>query len=128
MTAARHSLGRRGEQVVATGLARAGWLILERNARPPGARGELDIVARHGRDLVFVEVKTARAGTSAGPRNPVEMVDPRKRARLRRLAGAWLAAHPEAAPRGGGIRIDVVALRLDARGRVVEQTHLRGAC
>jgi putative endonuclease len=67
---------------------------------------ELDLVVRRGRTLAFVEVKS-----KAGPRfgDPLEMVTPVKIARLRRAAGAWLAANPSLAALE--LRFDVAAER-----------------
>jgi putative endonuclease len=67
---------------------------------------ELDLVVRRGRTLAFVEVKS-----KAGPRfgDPLEMVTPVKIARLRRAAGAWLAANPSLASLE--LRFDVAAER-----------------
>lgn len=99
-------LGRQGEQVAAAYARRLGWDVLARNWRPadPAMRGELDLVARDGGALVICEVKT-RSGTGAGP--PAAAVTPRKLARLRRLAGAWLA---EQAVAYRTVRIDVLGV------------------
>lgn len=80
--------------------------MLARNWRPVdrSIRGELDIVAVDGTDLVVCEVKT-RSGTGAG--EPLDAVTPRKLARLRRLTVAWLAEHPGA---GLVVRFDVLGL------------------
>jgi len=91
-----------------------GWRILDSNRWLAGA--ELDLVARRGRTLAFVEVKS-KSGDGFG--DPLEMVTPVKIARIRRAAAAWLAAHPEAS--GLDVRFDVIAERA---GRV---EHLRGA-
>lgn len=128
MTAARQRLGRHAEGIVARELERRGWLIVARNARPAEYRGELDIVALDGDELVIVEVKAGRAGARRGPVTPVEMVGPAKRSRLRALASAWAREHRAELPRTAGLRIDVVGLRLDAAGRVVEWRHIRAAC
>ena len=128
MTIARQRLGRRGEDLVARRLAGQGWRIVARNARIPGIRGELDIVALDGREAVFVEVKTVSAGTELGPVSPLEMVGPRKQAQLRRLAGAWLARNGERLGGAGGIRIDVVGIVLGAGGELAAWEHVRAAC
>ena len=128
MTASRQRLGRHAEAIVARELERRGWRIVERNARPVDVRGELDIVALDGRELVIVEVKAGRLGAVRGPVSPLEMVGARKRARLRALAAAWARQHRGELPRLSGLRIDVVGLRLDAAGRVAEWRHLRAAC
>jgi putative endonuclease len=128
MTAGRQLLGRRAETIVARELERRGWRIVERNARPAEFRGELDIVALDGAELVVVEVKAGRVGATLGPVSPLEMVGRRKRARLRMLAAAWAREHRAELPGALRLRIDVVGLRLDAAGRVAEWQHVRAAC
>jgi putative endonuclease len=98
----RRTLGRYGEEVAANYLTARGWRVVDRNWRR--REGELDLVARPDPGtLVFVEVKT-RSGDACGL--PEEAVTPRKVARLRRLAGAWMEAHGERA----AVRIDVIAV------------------
>lgn len=118
--AAKDELGRRGEDLAADYLSGAGLDILERNWRSTGV-GEIDIVARDGDTLVFVEVKT-RAGIAFG--HPLEAITARKLARLRRLAGAWCAAHPD---QRGGLRIDAVAV-IAGRGVTTTIEHVPGVC
>jgi putative endonuclease len=114
---AKDAVGRYGEDVAATYLLRAGWVVLDRNWR--GRAGEIDIVARDGDELVVVEVKT-RTGDGFG--HPAEAVTPAKLGRLRRLAGEWLEAHDV---RPGGVRVDVLAVRT-ARAGAASVEHLRG--
>ncbi|MDO8107334.1 YraN family protein [Isoptericola sp. b441] len=114
--AAKDDLGRYGEELVARRLAAAGWQVLDRNWR--GTRGELDLVAMDGSELVVVEVKT-RSGPGYG--HPAEAVTAAKLARLRRLTGQWLAEHDV---RPASVRVDVVAVRTDRDDARVE--HLRG--
>ncbi len=73
---------------------------MARNVRLPG--GEIDVIARDGDTVVFVEVK-ARA--SGGFGSALGAVDARKRATLRALAADWLQV---AAPRARA-RFDVVS-------------------
>jgi putative endonuclease len=70
--------------------------------------GELDIIARRGREVVFVEVKT-RSSDRFGV--PAEAVDRAKQARIRRLAARWL--EHDAPVRARAIRFDVVAILAD---------------
>lgn len=102
LVAAKDDLGRRGEELAAAFLESAGYTVLDRNWRC--ARGEIDLVARHGNETVFVEVKT-RSSTAFG--HPFEAITDRKLARMRRLAHAWTEAHPY---RRGSIRIDAIAV------------------
>jgi putative endonuclease len=115
--AAKDDLGRRGEELAAHFLANAGLQILDRNWRC--SQGEIDIVARDGTDLVFVEVKT-RSSVAFG--HPFEAITVEKLARLRRLAWAWCDAHVE---RYDDIRIDAFAVLVPFRG-TAEIEHLRG--
>jgi putative endonuclease len=78
--------------------------VLDTNAWLAG--GELDIVARRGRALVFCEVK-AKSGDGFG--DPLEMVTAEKVRRVRRAAEAWLAVHPQQLELD--VRFDVVVVR-----------------
>jgi len=124
MTAARRATGQRAEDLVARRLAAAGWEILERNART--RYGELDIVARDGRALVFIEVKAGREGTSFGPERPILAVDARKQRRVRKLAVAWMAERRGVRPYSQ-IRFDAVGVTFDRAGQVTAYEHLEGA-
>ncbi len=124
---ARQSLGRRAEALVAARLQREGWVIVERNARTSDVRGEIDLIALDRDALVFVEVKARGVGPAVGPEVPAGAVGPRKRAKLRALAAAWLRDRGYDVPRHRDLRFDVVGLRLDAAGRVTEYAHLRAA-
>jgi putative endonuclease len=124
MTFARQRTGRIAEDLVARRLAACGWEIVERNART--RFGELDIVARDGRTLVFVEVKAGREGTAYGPERPILAVDRRKQLRVRRLATAWMAER-RGIPPYAEIRFDAVGVILDRNGRAVDVEHIRAA-
>ena len=117
--ATTRALGQTGEAAAVRYLRRHGLVILARNLR--SRLGEIDLLARDGSTLVFVEVK-ARRGLSGDP--PEAGVDARKRARLIRLALGYLAAH-----RFGerSCRFDVVGVSLDEAGGVTGVRHLRHA-
>lgn len=127
MTVARQTLGRDAERLVAERLIRTGWRIVARNVRVAELRGEIDLIAVDGPALVFVEVKARRAGSALGPETPAMAVGPRKRAKLRSLAAAWLRERGYDVPRHRDLRFDVVGLRLDSAGRVTEYEHIRAA-
>ncbi len=112
------------EELVARRLAAAGWEIVERNART--RHGELDIVARDGRALVFVEVKAGRLGTAFGPERPILAVDARKQRRVRKLATAWMAERRDVLPYAE-IRFDAVGVTFDRADRAVDIEHVEGA-
>lgn len=124
MTVARQRLGRLAEDLVARRLATAGWEIVARNART--RFGELDLIARDGATLVFVEVKAGRQGAAFGPPRPVLAVDRRKQLRIRRLAAAWIATHRPLPPHRD-IRFDAIGVTFDRAGRVADYEHLEGA-
>jgi putative endonuclease len=124
MTVQRQRIGRAAEDLVAARLAHSGWEIVERNART--RFGELDIVARDGRTLVFVEVKAGRAGSAYGPERPVLGVDRRKQQRVRRLATAWMGERRDA-PHYAEIRFDAIGITFDRTGRATDFEHIRGA-
>ena len=83
--------------------------------------GEVDIVAQKDGVAVFVEVKTRR-GDAMG--SAVEAVDRRKAQRLLLAAEAFAQQHEELPP---DRRIDLIAIDLDAAGRVVSLRHIESA-
>ena len=115
----RQGVGRRGEELAARQLQGLGLTIVDRNVRLPG--GEIDLVAREGDELVFVEVKT-RIGDEATA--PDEIVDIAKLQRVERLAETYVErlGDPDVP-----WRVDVVAVVLARNGRVVRIDHLTGA-
>ena len=113
------AVGQAGEAAAVRYLERRGLVILARNLR--SRLGEIDLLARDGSTLVFVEVK-ARRGLSGDP--PEAAVDARKRARLGRLALGYLAARRLGEQ---SCRFDVVGVSLDASGGVTRVRHLRHA-
>jgi putative endonuclease len=90
-----------------------GWRILGTNVWV--GRNELDLIARRGSQLRFVEVKE-KGGPGFG--DPLEMVTAEKQRRIRRAAARWLAARPELA--GVTIGFDVVAVREGRLERVAD--------
>jgi putative endonuclease len=124
MTRSRRRTGAVAEDFVARRLSAAGWEIVERNART--RYGELDIVARDGCALVFIEVKGARQGTQFGPERPILSVDCRKQQRVRRLATAWMSERRDQPPYEE-IRFDAVGVTLDRADHAVHVDYVKGA-
>ena len=90
--------GRRAETIAAWWLRLKGWAILARRART--AVGEVDLIARRGRILAFVEVKArASAGEAALALDDY---------RLRRVAAAAEALAHRYAREGDDLRIDAI--------------------
>lgn len=102
----RRRLGDAGEDMAAHLLVEHGLSIHERNVRT--ASGEIDIVARDGDTVVFVEVRTRRAGSGDAALSLTRA----KLRRMRRCALEYCSVHgidPDDA------RIDVVAIDLPGR-------------
>jgi putative endonuclease len=97
----RDLLGDRGENVAAKYLRNLGYKIILRNFRCD--LGEIDIIAREGKALVFVEVKTR---TNDDP-TPEEQVNPVKRHQLTKAARYYLARYGTPQPPA---RFDVIAI------------------
>ena len=116
----RQSLGRRAEGLAAAHLERQGYRILARNWRRP--EGEIDLVAGKDDLCVFVEVRS-RTGTDRG--HPLETVDARKRARVRRAARVFL--DQETLPAGLTFRFDVVGVTFGAEESSPELVHIEDA-
>jgi putative endonuclease len=125
----RRRLGDRGEQLAVDALAQAGLAIVARNWRCPS--GEIDVVAQEQAAdyaaggavvpwLVLVEVRTRRGNAFGSAR---QSITPRKQAKLREVAGHYLQSTGWAGP----WRIDVVAVQMDADGRLLEVEHIRHA-
>jgi putative endonuclease len=109
--------GRSGEDLAAEFLRRRGLEILHRNYRCRA--GEIDIVARDGDTVVFVEVKERRTATHG---TAVEAVTWRKRQRISRAARVYAAVHGLSdAP----MRFDVLGIDWGADGPRVR--HEAGA-
>jgi putative endonuclease len=125
----RRRLGDTGEELAVRALHTAGLTVIGRNWRCPA--GEIDIIAQEtapdfvlgGRVvswLVLVEVRTRR-GTQFGAAR--QSITPRKQAKLRELAAHYI----QNVDWHGPWRIDVVAVQMDAQGRLLEVEHIRHA-
>ena len=115
----RRRLGQWGEKVAALHLEAQGLLILERNWRCRG--GEIDLVARDGETVVFVEVKTRR-GRDFGA--PEEALTPHKTAKLMQLGQQYIA---DRELDNVDWRIDLVAVELDGSGKLLRCDHIPNA-
>jgi putative endonuclease len=105
MSHARQRLGKIGEDLACRELERRGYAIVARRYRLPG--GELDIIARDGPTVVFVEVK-ARVGRRFGA--AVDAVTGLKRHRMAQLALAYLTRYRLTEC---SCRFDVVSIQLE---------------
>jgi len=94
-------LGERGEQLAISHLKKKGYVILETNWRY--RRAELDIIAKHGEILVFIEVKTRNNNNFAEP----EMAVDGKKQKLMASAGA---AYMRKIEHDWEVRFDVISI------------------
>lgn len=109
MTHARQALGIDGEDTACHTLQARGYRILARRYRT--RFGEIDLVARQGECIVFVEVKTRRGGSFG---DPAAAVTAEKQRRLAVMAADYLARYRlERRP----ARFDVVGIVVDADAR-----------
>lgn len=122
----RTALGRRCEDLAAGYLRQQGYRVLERNVRM--RFGEIDVVARDGATLCFVEVR-ARSSTRLGW--PEESVTARKRQRLVRLAQGYLQRLQSSASSShssiGPVRFDVLSILLGPDGAPARTRLIKGA-
>lgn len=102
MTASRQALGAAGEAQAAAWYEAHGYVVVDRNWRC--GEGELDLVVRSSRELVFVEVKTRRSDRFGVPAEAVTLA---KQRRLRALAGRYLEG---TGARAASLRFDVVSI------------------
>jgi putative endonuclease len=119
-TAPHLRIGEWGEEAAARALADKGYRIVGRRVRP-GRRLELDLVARDGDCLVFVEVKT-RGSDRFG--RPAAAVDRAKRRLLSRAAVRFLM---RLRPRPATFRFDVVEIIGDPDSGIQDIRHIVNA-
>jgi putative endonuclease len=115
----RKETGALGEKIAADYLTKHGYIICERNFRT--REGEIDIIAEKDGTLVFVEV---RAKTSKQFGTAEESITERKKKRLIALAEAYLS---DCADQPASCRIDIIAIQLDAQGKLIRLNTIENA-
>ena len=111
---AAEASGRRGERIAAWWLRLKGWRILDKRVRTPA--GEVDLVARKGNLIAFVEVKSRATAAELD-----FAIDER---RLSRVAAAAEVLMPRYAGPGDDIRVDVILLAPGTRPRHIENAWI----
>jgi len=106
--------GRRGERLAGWWLRLKGWRILDRRVRTPA--GEIDLVARRGNLVAFVEVKMRKSGADLD-----FAIDERRLSRVAAAAEYLMARY--AGP-GDDIRVDVILLAPGTRPRHIENAWI----
>ncbi len=112
--------GKIGEDAAVKFLRRRGYEIIERNYR--GARYEVDIIAREGGVLSFIEVKTRAPGKSL---SGAEAVGREKQRRIAQAAQHYLLTHPR--EQSSVCRFDVVLLEAEAGKKPKAKELLKNA-
>ncbi len=120
MLTAKTKLGNLGEEIAANYLKKLGYQILDRNYRKKW--GELDIVAKFKKDIIFIEVKSQEKGTKFFP---AQNVTYSKQQRLIRAARTWLSENR--IPPEGQWQIDVIVVKWDSDSGMSEIEHLKNA-
>lgn len=119
MSNQRQNLGRRGEDEAASYLKKQGYILLQRNYRCP--LGEIDVIAKDSKTLVFIEVRT-RSSDRFG--TPQESINRKKMLKIHKVAQYYLkAVQKEEEP----VRFDVLALLLDVENQLMQLEHIKGA-
>ena len=106
--------GRAGEARAALWLQARGWRILDRRRKTP--LGEIDLVARRGRIVAFIEVKWRKSAA--------ELDHAIDQYRLQRVAAAVEAVAHEYARDGEDIRVDVILLAPGSAPRHIENAWM----
>ena len=117
MIRSREEMGRRGEIKAVEYLQSKGYHILDRNLRIRG--GEIDIIARRGRDIVFVEVKTR---SSAVYGFPEESVGRKKRQHIQRAINEYVRRMR--VDQHFALRFDIISLLSRQEGHDFEIRHI----
>ncbi|TVX97684.1 YraN family protein [Cohnella terricola] len=112
--------GRAGEDAAVEYLRKAGYVVAERNWRC--RLGEIDLIARDGSTLVFVEVRSRTNPTRFG--SAIEAVTPRKCRQVRAVASVYLkqVSEPQCP-----VRFDVIAVTFGGVVAGAEIAHIPGA-
>lgn len=115
-------IGQFGKNLACQYLVKRGYCILDRNftyyLKSGKKLGEIDIVAKKKKEIVFVEVKTQKFSKSF---HPEDKVNYKKLQRIKKLAEIWLNKHKLEAP----FSIDVITLSLDFHQRKAKIIHFK---
>ncbi|PIS38864.1 YraN family protein [candidate division WWE3 bacterium CG_4_10_14_0_2_um_filter_42_7] len=123
-------LGALGEKVAAEYLKRKGYEILEKNFTVGFSqfnKGEIDIIARKSKTIVFAEVKTMEIEANGKPvvLSPEQRVDFRKQKQLIKLAQIWLVKNK--IPFDSLWQIDVISVKISCQNRKAKVSHFENA-
>ena len=111
-----HELGKKGETLAKNYLSQKNITVLHSNWR--WQKAEIDIIAEHNKQIVFIEVKTRRSSRFG---NPSEFVSNKKQELMRDAAEAYLEQHNLT----NEIRFDIIGIILNSRNKKIE--HIQNA-
>ncbi|MAG44927.1 YraN family protein [bacterium] len=123
MKTIKKQFGDLGEQIAQKYLKKNKYQILEQNFQKPW--GEIDIIAKLGNDIIFIEVKTKSAGISDEYGLPEEEVNYWKQKKLIRTAETYLMEKDFS--ENVNWQIDVIAILLYWQTRKAKLRHLKNA-
>jgi len=112
LTRERLDLGKLGEELALKKVKRLGYKCIARNYRCP--LGEIDLIARDGDCLVFIEIKTRKGGSLNYAK---EAITPRKKRQISKVALAYMKANNCCDVRS---RFDVVAVNIEGDKKEIE--------
>ena len=108
----KQRFGKKGESLAARHLKRSGYRIIEKNFRTK--QGEIDIIAKDGDTVVFVEVKSRKTDRFG---NPKWAITPRKQRKISMVALEYLKATQQINVKA---RFDVVSINRAQESRRIE--------
>lgn len=123
MKTLKRQFGDLGEQIAKKYLEKNKYQILEQNFQKPW--GEIDIIAKRGNNIVFIEVKAKSAGIGNEHGLPEEEVNFWKQKKLIRTAQTYLIEH--GFEENVNWQIDVISVVLDWQTRKAKLQHLKNA-
>lgn len=113
--------GNTGEDVAALYARKQGWKVLERNFKKPW--GEIDIIARNRKTIIFIEVKAQEKGSETF--RPEHHFNPAKRHKLIKTCNSYLLEHKY--PEDTDFRIDLAAVELNFETRNARVRYYKNA-
>ncbi len=118
-------LGNFGEKIAVKYLKKQGYKILDQNFRYKGY-GEIDIIAKKGKDLSFVEVKTREITANDSPYAPEDNITYFKQKQLIKLAKIYLAKN-KLTDLDIPWQIDVIAVKINPLNQKLKLRHIEQA-
>ncbi len=122
-------LGSLGEKVALNYLKKRGYKILDQNYSPKFVsgpqRGEIDIVAKKGDTINFIEVKTLVSGGRTSAISPEEKVDYVKQRKLMKMAESWLMEKKISLD--SPWQVDVISIQIDSVSKKAKIRYFQNA-